>query len=191
MSLYVGTSGFSYPSWRGTKEGELGDLLEAAFGKPTFYPAGTKSGEFLRVYTERLSSVELNATFYRLPTRSAVAGWVEQTPNGFCFAVKASRYLTHVRRLQDLGPGVERFYDRLEPLVRSPKLGPVLWQLPATCRRDDERLASALARLRRFGTASSSGTRAGSRATSMRSCASRASRWSSATTRAGRSRRVS
>src|SRR6516225_9580268 len=63
MSLYVGTSGFSYPSWRGTKEGELGDLLEAAFGKPTFYPAGTKSGEFLRVYTERLSSVELNATF--------------------------------------------------------------------------------------------------------------------------------
>jgi uncharacterized protein YecE (DUF72 family) len=173
-SLRAGCSCWNYPHFRGI-----------------VYPRGLPERRWLERYATIFDTVEVNATFYRLPTRSAVAGWVEQTPDGFCFVVKASRYLTHVRRLQDLGPGVERFYDRLEPLVRSPKLGPVLWQLPATCRRDDERLASALARLRRFGTASSSGTRAGSRATSMRSCASRASRWSSATTRAGRSRRVS
>jgi uncharacterized protein YecE (DUF72 family) len=72
---------------------------------------------------------------------------VEQTPAGFVFTVKASRYLTHVKRLTDLGPGVERFYERIEPLVRSPKMGPVLWQLPGNFRRDDERLSSALARL--------------------------------------------
>jgi uncharacterized protein YecE (DUF72 family) len=72
---------------------------------------------------------------------------VEQSPEGFLFAVKASRYLTHVKRLTDLGPGIERFYERLEPLLASPKLGPVLWQLPETFRRDDERLANALAAL--------------------------------------------
>ena len=89
----------------------------------------------------------MNATFYRLPTRSAVAGWVEQTPPGFVFAVKASRYLTHMKRLTDLGAGLDRFYERIEPLVHSPKMGPVLWQLPANFHRDDERLASALAHL--------------------------------------------
>jgi uncharacterized protein YecE (DUF72 family) len=89
----------------------------------------------------------VNATFYRLPLRSAVARWVEQTPPGFVFAIKASRYLTHIKRLSDLGPGLERFYERIEPLVRSPKLGPVLWQLPESFHRDDERLAAALARL--------------------------------------------
>jgi uncharacterized protein YecE (DUF72 family) len=76
-----------------------------------------------------------------------VARWVEQTPDDFVFTVKASRYLTHVRRLTELGGGVERFYERIEPLVRSPKLGPVLWQLPATFHRDDERLRDALAEL--------------------------------------------
>jgi uncharacterized protein YecE (DUF72 family) len=70
---------------------------------------------------------------------------VEQTPPEFVFAVKASRYLTHVKRLTDLGRGIERYYACIEPLVRSPKLGPVLWQLPATFRRDDDRLAAALA----------------------------------------------
>jgi uncharacterized protein YecE (DUF72 family) len=73
-----------------------------------------------------------------------VKGWVEQTPPGFLFAVKASRYLTHIRRLRDLEDGLRRFYERIEPLVRSPKLGPVLWQLPPTFKRDDEQLAAAL-----------------------------------------------
>ena len=81
----------------------------------------------------------------RLPPISAVQGWVDQSPPGFVFAVKASRYLTHIKRLTDLEGGLQRFYERIEPLVRSPKLGPVLWQLPPTFKRDDERLASALA----------------------------------------------
>jgi len=91
--------------------------------------------------------VEVNATFYRLPTRKAVAGWVEQSPEGFLFTIKASRYLTHIKRLSDMRQGVARFYERIEPLVESPKLGPVLWQLPESFRRDDERLAGALAGL--------------------------------------------
>jgi uncharacterized protein YecE (DUF72 family) len=82
-----------------------------------------------------------------LPPRSAVERWVEQTPPGFLFAVKASRFLTHMKRLTDMGTGLERFYERIEPLIESSKLGPVLWQLPERFRRDDERLASALGRL--------------------------------------------
>jgi len=93
--------------------------------------------------------VEVNSTFYRLPRPDAVARWVEQTPDGFLFSVKASRYLTHVKRLRDLGPGLERFLERIEPLVDSPKLGPLLWQLPPTFRCDHERLADALDRLPR------------------------------------------
>jgi uncharacterized protein YecE (DUF72 family) len=89
--------------------------------------------------------VEVNNTFYRLPLKTSVASWVEQTPSDFLFAVKASRYLTHIRRLTDLNGGIARYYERLESLVRSPKLGPVLWQLPATFRRNDDRLAAALA----------------------------------------------
>jgi len=78
-------------------------------------------------------------------TVKGVQGWVDQTPDGFLFSVKASRYLTHIRRLRDLGDGIARFYERLEPLVASPKLGPVLWQLPESFHRDDERLDTALA----------------------------------------------
>jgi uncharacterized protein YecE (DUF72 family) len=73
-----------------------------------------------------------------------VERWVEQTPPGFLFAVKASRFLTHMKRLTDMGVGLERFYERIEPLIEASKLGPVLWQLPENFRRDDERLAFAL-----------------------------------------------
>jgi len=89
----------------------------------------------------------VNATFYRLPKRDVVANWVETSPPAFQFAVKMSRYITHLKRLHDLDAGVRSFYERIEPLVRSPKLGPVLWQLPGNFRRDDERLAGALAKL--------------------------------------------
>jgi uncharacterized protein YecE (DUF72 family) len=102
------------------------------------------ASRWLEHYATLFDTVEVNATFYRLPTQKAVAGWIEQTPPGFVFAIKASRYLTHVRRLTGLADGVSRFYGRLEPLVRSPKLGPVLWQLPGNFKRDDERLARAL-----------------------------------------------
>jgi uncharacterized protein YecE (DUF72 family) len=126
--IRIGCSGWSYEHWRGR-----------------LYPAGGSTGTWLARYAQVFDTVEVNATFYRLPTRAAVAHWASATPEGFCFAVKASRYLTHVRRLRDLPDGIRRFEERIEPLVSSGKLGPVLWQLPPTFHRDDERLATALA----------------------------------------------
>jgi uncharacterized protein YecE (DUF72 family) len=127
----VGCSGWNYKHWR----------------NGVFYPPRLPPSRWLEFYAQYFDTVEVNATFYRLPTVKAVAGWVEQSPPGFLFAVKASRYLTHIKRLTDLGEGIERFYERIAPLVRSPKLGPVLWQLPPTFPRDDDRLARALAAL--------------------------------------------
>jgi uncharacterized protein YecE (DUF72 family) len=129
-AVLVGCSGWNYAHWR-----------------ERVYPRGCPPSRWLQDYATLFDTVEVNATFYRLPTEKAVARWVEQTPTDFRFAVKGSRYLTHIKRLTDLGAGLERFYERIEPLVRSPKLGPVLWQLPPNFRRDDERLASALAGL--------------------------------------------
>jgi uncharacterized protein YecE (DUF72 family) len=126
----IGCSGWNYAHWR--------ELI---------YPRGLPSRGWLEHYATLFDTVEVNSTFYRLPTVKAVAGWVEQSPPGFLFAVKASRYLTHVKRLLDLGPGLDRFYERIRPLLDSHKLGPILWQLPGNFRRDDERLAAALERL--------------------------------------------
>jgi uncharacterized protein YecE (DUF72 family) len=123
----IGCSGWNYPHWR-----------------ERVYPKGLPPKRWLEHYATLFDTVEVNNTFYRLPLRSSVATWVEQTPPEFVFTVKASRYLTHVKRLTDLGQGIERFYERIQPLVESPKLGPVLWQLPGTFHRDDERLARAL-----------------------------------------------
>ena len=123
----IGCSGWNYGHWR-----------------ERIYPKGMPASRWLEHYATLFDTVEVNNTFYRLPTRAAVAGWVARTPPGFVITIKASRYLTHIKRLTDLGPGVARFYERIEPLVRSPKLGPVLWQLPATFHRSDERLAGAL-----------------------------------------------
>jgi uncharacterized protein YecE (DUF72 family) len=127
--IRVGCSGWNYKSW-----------------KDEFYE-GRPARLWLEHYARHFDTVEVNNTFYRLPLRSSVARWVEETPPGFLFSVKASRYLTHIKRLTDLTGGVRRFYERIEPLVESGKLGPVLWQLPANFRRDDERLASALEHL--------------------------------------------
>ena len=127
---HIGCSGWNYPHWR-----------------EVVYPKGLPQSRWLEHYTALFDTVEVNTTFYRLPKRDSVAHWVEQTPSDFVFSVKASRYLTHVRRLRDMGTGLGRFYERIEPLVQSSKLGPVLWQLPANFRRDDDRLASALDQL--------------------------------------------
>jgi uncharacterized protein YecE (DUF72 family) len=126
----IGCSGWNYPHWR-----------------ERVYPKGLPQRRWLEHYATLFDTVEVNNTFYRLPARSSVASWVKETPPGFLFAVKASRFLTHVKRLADMGPGVERFYERIQALVESPKMGPVLWQLPGNFHRDDERLAGALARL--------------------------------------------
>jgi uncharacterized protein YecE (DUF72 family) len=128
--LAIGCSGWNYDSWRGR-----------------LYPHGLGESRWLERYAQEFDTVEVNATFYRLPSRKAVEKWVEATPPGFTFAVKTSRYLTHVRRLRDLAPGVARFRERIEPLQRSRRLGPMLWQLPATFRRDDERLEDAAGEL--------------------------------------------
>jgi uncharacterized protein YecE (DUF72 family) len=125
--VHVGCSGWNYAHWR-----------------ERIYPKGLPPSRWLEHYATLFDTVEVNATFYRLPRREAVARWVEQTPEEFVFTVKASRYLTHLKRLTDLGSGLERFYERIEPLAVSPKMGPVLWQLPANFHRDDERLANAL-----------------------------------------------
>jgi uncharacterized protein YecE (DUF72 family) len=91
----------------------------------------------------------VNSTFYRLPKREAVARWVTQVPDDFVFTIKSSRYLTHIKRLTDMEKGVELFYERIDPLIAGRRLGPVLWQLPPNFKRDDERLAAALAALPR------------------------------------------
>jgi uncharacterized protein YecE (DUF72 family) len=128
-SIRVGCSGWNYASW-----------------KQEFY-GGLPPRLWLQHYARHFDTVEVNTTFYRLPNRDAVANWERVTPPGFLFTIKASRYLTHIKRLRDLGPGLERFYAPLEPLLRSPKMGPILWQLPPTFKRDDERLSAAAERL--------------------------------------------
>jgi uncharacterized protein YecE (DUF72 family) len=123
----VGCSGWNYRDWKGD-----------------FYPEGLAAKHWLESYAERFDTVEVNTTFYRLAKRDAVARWVEQTPPEFLFTVKASRYMTHMKRLQDLEPAIKRFYEPLQPLVDAGRLGPVLWQLPGNFERDDGRLAHAL-----------------------------------------------
>jgi uncharacterized protein YecE (DUF72 family) len=128
--VHIGCSGWNYDDWRGT-----------------IYPKGCPPSRWLEHYATLFDTVEVNSTFYRLASRDAVANWVAQTPEHFVFALKASRYLTHIKRLAEMEAGVERFYERIEPLARTPKLGPILWQLPDNFRRDDERLTYALERL--------------------------------------------
>jgi uncharacterized protein YecE (DUF72 family) len=104
------------------------------------YPQHAPKRRWLELYADHFDTVEVNSTFYRLARRDAVSAWTEQTPPGFVFAVKASRYLTHVRRLRGIADGIGRFYEPLEPLREAGKLGPVLWQLPESFHRDDDRL---------------------------------------------------
>jgi uncharacterized protein YecE (DUF72 family) len=124
----VGCSGWNYASWR----------------HGVFYPERCPARLWLDYYARHFDTVEVNSTFYRLPTAKAVQGWVDQTPPEFVVTIKMSRYVTHVKRLRDLPPSLELFYSRIAPLVASPKLGPMLWQLPPSFRRDDDRLAETL-----------------------------------------------
>jgi uncharacterized protein YecE (DUF72 family) len=128
--VHVGCSGWNYRDWRGR-----------------IYPKGMPPSRWLEHYAGMFDTVEVNSTFYRLASPKAVANWVEQTPPGFVFSVKASRYLTHVKRLKGIEAGIKRFHEPLGALVESGKLGPVLWQLPENFHRDDQRLAAALALL--------------------------------------------
>ena len=129
--IRIGCSGWSYESWR----------------DGVFYPPRLASARRLGHYAERFDTVELNSSFYRLPTVAAAEGWARQTPQGFRFAVKVSRYLTHIVRLADTAEHLGLLLERIAPLIEAGKLGPLLWQLPPTFERDDERLAQALEEL--------------------------------------------
>jgi uncharacterized protein YecE (DUF72 family) len=129
-AVRIGCSGWNYKHWR-----EL------------FYPKGLPPRQWLLHYARFFDTVEVNSTFYRLPKRHAVENWVRESPSGFLLTIKMSRYVTHIKRLTRLDESLALFYSRIDPLVGSPKFGPVLWQLPPTFKRDDERLAGALAKL--------------------------------------------
>ncbi len=128
--ILVGTSGWQYDHWR-----------------QRFYPEDVPKRRWLEHFAARFPTVEVNNSFYRLPSKHAFAEWRARTPEGFVFAVKASRYITHVRRLKDPKDPVELLWSRARAL--GPKLGPVLFQLPPTLGQDLERLRGLLSALPR------------------------------------------
>jgi uncharacterized protein YecE (DUF72 family) len=128
--LWVGTSGYVYPHWRGV-----------------FYPAGVPVSAWLAFYARVFDTVELNNPFYRLPDKAVFQGWRAAVPDGFVFAVKASRYLTHLKRLKAPRAPLDRLLRRVRPLGKT--LGPVLFPLPPHMRADLPRLASFLRALQR------------------------------------------
>jgi uncharacterized protein YecE (DUF72 family) len=129
-SVHIGCSGWQYRDWR----------------DGAFYPPRLPQRRWLEHYAREFDTVEVNSTFYRLAKPDAVGRWVTETRDDFVFTVKASRYMTHIRRLKDLDEPLARYYEAIGPLASSPKLGPVLWQLPANFKRDEDRLADALER---------------------------------------------
>jgi uncharacterized protein YecE (DUF72 family) len=124
--IWIGTSGYVYRHWR----------------KGVFYPPGLKIPEELGYYAGRFPTVELNNPFYRLPTPEMFARWREVTPDGFRFAVKASRYITHIKRLQNVAQEIDLFMERAQLL--GSKLGPLLFQLPPNQQYDLPRLQAFL-----------------------------------------------
>jgi uncharacterized protein YecE (DUF72 family) len=121
----VGTSGWTYKDWRGP-----------------FYPAGLRAASELEHYASVFDCTEINGSFYRLPSEAAVAAWRTRTPEGFRFAWKVPRYLTHYRRLKDAAESVALIFERMGGLGE--KSAAALFQLPPQLKRDDERLASFL-----------------------------------------------
>jgi uncharacterized protein YecE (DUF72 family) len=126
--IRVGTSGWHYRHWIGP-----------------FYPPGTRPEHLLGHYVRHFGSVELNNTFYRLPTPGAVVGWCDAVPAGFLFTAKGSRFLTHLKKLKDPGEGLRRYFEPLALLGE--KLGPIVFQLPPRWRLDLDRLRAFLAAL--------------------------------------------
>lgn len=122
---YIGTSGWNYGHWAGV-----------------FYPQGLAKSDWFSFYAERFSSVEINYSFYRLPDESTVDHWRELAPEGFVYALKANRYLTHLKRLKDCAEPLENFTRRCRGL--GPHLGPLLYQLPPRWRPNVDRLAAFL-----------------------------------------------
>lgn len=126
--IHIGTSGWHYPHWRGR-----------------FYPPELPERDQLLFYARKFHTVELNNTFYRLPREQTFRNWQARTPPGFLFAVKGSRFITHIKRLQEVAEPLERLLSRAALL--DDKLGPILFQLPPRWRFDAERLQDFLALL--------------------------------------------
>ena len=120
---FIGTSGWVYPHWRGA-----------------FYPQKLAQRRWFAHYAERFSTVEINNTFYQLPAEGVFRGWEERAPEGFVYALKANRYITHVRRLRDAAGPLSLFLGRARLLGEH--LGPVLYQLPPRWKKDADRLAA-------------------------------------------------
>lgn len=125
MTIRIGTSGWNYPHWKGA-----------------FYPDDLPAERRLAWYAERFDSVEINATFYRLPTTETLDAWRDAVPAGFRFAVKASRYITHMKKLKDPRESTARFFEAVERL--GDRLGPILFQLPPNWHGNVERLEAFL-----------------------------------------------
>ena len=125
MRVLVGTSGYSYKEWKGP-----------------FYPKDLPAARFLPFYAESFKTVEINNTFYRMPTAKLVEGWASEVPDGFTFALKAPQRITHMAKLKDAGDSVAMFVGTAAAL--GPKLGPLLFQLPPFLKKDAPRLVDFL-----------------------------------------------
>ena len=125
MAVWIGTSGYNYPEWRGS-----------------FYPPKFPAGKMLPYYAERFTTVEINYTFYRMPNAKTIVGWDAETPAGFTFALKAPKRITHDARLKDVDEPLRYFLDTAWAL--GPKLGPILFQLPPFFKKDLGRLGDLL-----------------------------------------------
>ena len=125
MNVHVGTSGYNFPEWKGT-----------------FYPAKFPESQMLEYYAQRLATVEVNYTFYRMPNAKTVTGWDAATPAGFTFVLKAPQRITHIARLKDIDDPLRFFLDIARML--GPKLGPLLFQLPPNFKKDVARLGDLL-----------------------------------------------
>ncbi len=128
MTLYVGTSGYSYKEWKGS-----------------FYPEKIPAKEMLRYYSERLTTVEINATFYRMPQPAMLQNWQEQVPPAFRFSLKASQRITHFKRLKETADETKYFLETAS--VLGDQLGVILFQLPPNMKKDLPRLEDFLAQL--------------------------------------------
>ena len=127
MPLYVGTSGWAYPSW-----------------KPAFYPEKLAQKKFLNFYATKLNTVEVNFTFRQLVKETTIQNWLAETPEQFRFTIKAHQVLTHIKRLKASEEFLKRFLATLEPLERAKRLGPILFQLPPNFKADQSTLAEFL-----------------------------------------------
>ncbi len=129
--ILLGTSGWSYDHW-----------------KENFFPKGLKKEEWLHFLSTQLRTVEINTTFYHVPRLSSVKNWYKQVPRDFRFSVKASRYITHIKRLNDCKESLEVLYKSIKPLKE--KQGPILFQLPPSFQMNKDRLVEFIGHLKRI-----------------------------------------